>query len=273
MRIGKIIKYNLSKIAAITERNVKIKIRFKGPIIMRFITPIFTIFVPIFILGKFFEYNTDFGQWNATNFLVYQFVAIQVITVKGVMGELPAWLKMEKIRQTLPTLIIAPFNRFDLLIANILSYFIYNSLPLIITFILCYIYFPISFFTVAFLFFLYLLLTLGFGGIGMILGIFAVSNENLLTYFNFIISILIMFSSVTFPFQIFPEPVQTAINLNPFYYIFDIARVLWVEDNFLTTLVNHPIHFLILFTFAIVPPLIGIPIFNKVYNKYGIVGL
>ena len=273
MKFIKILKYNLSKIIAITERNVKIKTRFKAPILISFIAPIFTIIVPIFIIGKFFEYNTEFGQWNATNYLIYQFVAIQIITIKAVMGELPNWLKMEKIRQTLPSLIVAPFNKFNLLIANILSYFVYNSLPIVITFILCYIYYPISLLTVCFLFFLYILITLGFGGIGMILGIFVISNENFLTYANFCIGILIMFSCITFPYQIFPDVIQTFVNSNPFYYIFDVARVAWVEDNILTTLTNHPVHFLILIPFAIIPPIIGIPIFNIIYKKYGIVGL
>ena len=152
------IKRNLYQIYAIVQKNLKLKFRFKIPIIVSFIYPLISLIIPIIILGEFFEYNLSFGVWNKDNFLIYQLTAYNITLIIGIMNAFPSQLKIEKFWQTLPILIIGPFNRFILLFGIIISEIILISLPFSIILILCYLYYPISLITLFFIICLYLLI-------------------------------------------------------------------------------------------------------------------
>ena len=64
-----IIKNRLSKIFALIEKNVKLKLRLKFALIISFITPIISILMPLIIFGYFFAINEEFGPWNRDNIL------------------------------------------------------------------------------------------------------------------------------------------------------------------------------------------------------------
>ena len=104
------------------------------------------------------------------------------------------------------------------------------------------------------------------------MGVFAISKENVWKFLSFAMNLIFWASCITYPFEFFPDLIQDIINLNPLYYIFDILRLIWIENNFIITLTTHSLHFYILISLAIVIPLIGVNIFNKIYKKYGIVG-
>jgi len=272
MNKSDIIKKNLTQIIAITEKNTKLRLRYKYGLIISFIIPIFTIIMPLIILGRIFDYNEQFGPWNGANYLAFLFIAYNILLLKDMIKEIPGQLRHEKFWETLPSLIIAPFNRFNLLLGMFLSHIIVILIPFTIFFILCYFIYPISFLTLLFVIEIYFLIAIVFSGIGLILGIFAVSNENILKLFIFSFDLIFWFSCVTYPFEIFPELIQQAINLNPLYYIFDLVRLGWIENNFILTITSHPLHLLIIITCAIIIPCIGVYVFNMIYKKYGIVG-
>ena len=141
-----------------------------------------------------------------------------------------------------------------------------------IFFIICFIYYPISFFTILLVFLLYFFLLLLLCGIGIVMGVFAISNENIWALLRFSMGWFFWFSCMTYPFQIFPPFIQVIINLNPFYHIFNILRVAWVTNDVLSVINSYFVEFLIFLIPSIVLPIIGIFVFNKVYEKYGIVG-
>lgn len=268
----KFITYNLSKIFALAEKNLKLNLRFKYGIIINFITPILGVIIPIFIMAKFFEFNAQFGPWTEKNFTIYQIIAYNIILARKIIDEFPRQLQIEKYWRTFQALVIAPSNRFNLLLGIFLSEVILLSAPCIIFFIIGYIYYPISFFTVLAIIGIYLLISLIFSGIGIILGIFAVSNENILPILNFIVTLFFLFSCLTFPIQVFPNFVQNIINLNPFFYIIEILRLTWIENDIFISFTSHSFYFFIIIVSAIILPIIGIFVFNTIYKKYGIVG-
>ncbi len=57
----KFIKNQFSQIIALTERNIKLNLRFKYKVIISYINPIVMIAMPIIIIGRLFTFDTDFG--------------------------------------------------------------------------------------------------------------------------------------------------------------------------------------------------------------------
>jgi len=267
-----LIKNNISQILALMEKNLKVRLRYKITIFYAFISPLINIIMPLIIMNKFFEFNAEFGPWNAQNFLIYQLLAYNIILLQGILSEFPSELMREKYWQTLSALLIAPFNRFNLLLAIFLSRMVLISGPFIIFLVWCYIYYPVSFLTILFALSIFLLIALIFSGMGLLLGVFAISRESLWISLSFLVHLVFWTSCLSFPFQIFPSFLQIFINLNPFYYIFDFLRLAWIEDNVLFTISSHPLNFIILVISGISLPFIGVYSFNKVYRKWGIVG-
>ncbi len=266
------IKRNLSQIAAITEKNTKLELRYKFGLVISFISPIISIIFPLIVMGRLFQLNQQFGPWTNENYVIFLFIAYQIILLKNIVIKFPAGLRQEKFWQTLPALIIAPFNRFNLLLGIFVSHLIVISIPFTIFFIICYIIYPISIFTILSIIFIFFLIEFTFSGIGLILGIFAISKESIWRFLLFCINWIFWLSCITYPFEIFPNLLQALINLNPLFHIFDFLRKTWIEDNFLLTITLHPVSFIILLLTSIMLPVIGVYIFNIIYKKYGIVG-
>ena len=269
---GKTIQDNISQIFAITEKNVKLGLRFKFKLIFSFISPIISIIVPIILMNKFFDFNVNFGPWDQSNYVVYIILAYNILLVQGIRSTFPSQFGREKYWQTLPALIIAPFNRVNLLFGIFFSHIIIISIPIVIFFVMCYIFFPISLITLLFIIGILFLIALIFSGIGIILGILAISKENWMPIINFALGLLFMISCISFPFEVFPDIIQDIVNLNPLYHMFYFLRVAWIENNLIVSITSHSFSFLTLVGLAIVLPCFGVIVFNKVYKKYGIVG-
>ena len=265
-------KYNISRIFTITEKNVKIKLRFKFKLISSMISPFLLIFLSMIVLWKFLEIGSRLGRWDDTNYYVFLFTAFNIELLQTVIKDFPTEIRNEKYWKTLPALMIAPFNRLHLLFGIFLSHLIIIALPFTIFFILTYFIYPISIFTIFFSILIYLLIDLIFSGIGLFLATFAISEENYWHFFSIGIQIVFYISCITYPFEMFPFFIQQIILLNPFYYIFDFLRIMWLDNNILLTLSNYSFHFIILIGIAIIIPLISIYIFKVIYNKFGIRG-
>lgn len=272
MTFLQIMKDNLYQIYALIVRDIELQLRFKYTIIFSFISPIIYIFMPIIIMSQFFELNVRFGPWTQENYLIYQFIAYNIYLLINIINQFASQLFQEKFWNTLPALIIAPFNKLNLLFGIFFSHLILISLPFVFFIIMSYLIYPPTFFVVLTIIGLYLLIALIFSGIGLIMGVFAVSNENLLTLMNFLLNIIFILSSITYPFEIFPEAIQNIISLNPFYYIFDILRLVWIENDVLKSFMTHSFHFYNLIILATLSPIIGVYFFNFFYKKYGIQG-
>ena len=262
----------VTKIIAITEKDLRLRLRFKYDVFVSFINPIISIVMPIIIIGQFLQYNANFGRWTETNYYIFILMAYNIILLESIIGEFPTQFMREKFWKTLPSLMIAPFNRFNLLFGIFFSHLIIISIPFTIIFILCYLIFPVSFLTILFVLLIYFIIAMIFSSLGLIIGSFAISKENISRFLSFSITIVFLFSCITYPFELFPGLFQKLINLNPLYYIFDFIRLAWIEDNLLITIMSHPIHLIILMITSFIVPILSIYIFNEVYKKFGIVG-
>ena len=179
-------------------------------------------------------------------------------------------LTLEKYWKTFPALITAPFNRFYLLAGYILSELFVISFGFITLFVITLIIYPVKFITLLAILSMFISITLIFAGIGLSIGIFALSNEGIMAILNFIVSLIFWASCITYPFELFPQQVQNIIKLNPVYYFIDIIRLTWIEDNILLTLTSYPFHILIFGISLVIFPVAGVIIFNKIYKKFGV---
>ena len=266
------LRNNLSQIYAIALKDLKLNIRFKTILIFGLITPLVSILMPLIIFREFFNFNAEFGPWNEGNFLVFTFMAYNIMLLQKLISEFPAQLGREKYWNTLPALMIAPFSRINLLFGIFLGNIILNSIPFIIFFVLCYIFYPISLLTLFGVILIFFIIALIFSGIGLILGGFMISREGVYYFFKFGLTFVFWLSCISYPFEIFPELIQNVIHLNPLFYVLEIVRLVWIEDNLIISFINHSFHFVILINCAYLLPLIGILFFNRIFKKYGIVG-
>lgn len=266
------IRYNISRITTITEKNIKVQMRFKFNLIYSIINPFLTILITLIVLIKFFATGTALGQWNETNYLVFIFTAYNIELLRRVIREFPNDFRQEKYWKTLPGLMIAPFNIAHLLFAIIFSHLIIISFPFVIFFTITWFISPISSITVIFIIIIFLLIDIIFSGIGLFLGVFAISGENYWRVFDVGFQLLFYASCVTYPFEMFPEVIQPIIWLNPFFHMFDLIRNAWLYNNILLTMTSYHFQFLILIGMAIIIPLVSIYLFKRIYDKLGIVG-
>ena len=265
-------KYHFSRVYTIAEKNVKLQLRFKFNLIFAIVKPFFTIFLSLIVLSKFFETGTRFGPWNDANYFIFIFLAYNIELLRRIIETFPGSLMNEKYWKTLPALMIAPFNKLHLLFGIIVSHIIVIAIPFVIISIIIYIVYPISFITFLVILCIFFLIEVIFSGIGLFLGVFAISREGAWRLLIMGSTIIFWFSCITYPFELFPGYIQNVIELNPLYYIFDILRMTWLNDNILFTFTNYPFHFIVLIGTAVVVPIIAIYVFKVVYNKFGIVG-
>ncbi len=266
------IKNNLSQITALTELNLKLNIRYKFGLILSYINPLISIIFPFIILGSIFQFTENFGPWTPENYLVFIFTGYSIILLKNIIEQYPKQMLDEKYWKTLKALLIAPFHRINLLLGTFITQIILLSFPFFVFLIICFILFPVSLTTLLFILLIYFFIALIFGGIGLIISVFAISKENIWYMMAFSINILFWFSCITYPFQLFPPILQNFIRLNPLYYIFDFLRYIWIEDDVIFSIVYHPRSFVVLVICSLTIPIIGVYIFNKVYKRYGISG-
>ncbi|NVM35980.1 MAG: ABC transporter permease [Candidatus Lokiarchaeota archaeon] len=272
MRIVKTIRENLSQIFAIAEKHIRLNLRYKVKFVLNLVFPIVSILMPLIILENIFEFNAEFGSWNKDNFRIYLFLAYNIYLISNLANVLPTEFYLEKFWKTLPNLFVAPVNHIYLLFGLFLSHLIMISVPFIILLTISYIFYPISVFTLLIIIGAYFLIALIFSGIGLIIGIFAISNENIMGILQYILMAVFWLSCITYPFEMFPSWLQELINLNPLFYIFDFLRLIWIDDNIIFTINVNPHSFIILIVSVVAFPLMGLLLFNFIFKKYGIVG-
>jgi len=270
------VKRYIRQIFALTEKNIFLEMRFKAHLVSRFLNPIIQLFVLIFVFGLIFNIKEGYsiGYWNSKNYILFLLIAFSIQFSKSIINRYKVLFIREKYWKTLSATMVAPVNRFTLLFGTLVSEMLMNSIPLIIIFIIAYILYPISLFYLFLMLLIYFFIYLIFGALGLLIGVFAISHESLVPYLQIFFRILFLFSCINYPVQIFPELFQFFVYLNPFYYLFDLIRLVWYlgYDYEAAIRLITPTHIISTLLLTILLPIFSIFLFNKVYKKYGITG-
>lgn len=276
MKIIKTLKRNLRKTFAIAERNIWFEIRFKSKFIQGYISPITNFVIFFIIFGTIFSVNANynFGYWNSNNYALFLLIGYIIQQIKSIVNKYDILFMREKFWKTLQGLLVAPFHRFNLLIGIVLSELILASIPIIVVFIIAYIFFPISIIQIIIFLLVLFSISIIFGSIGIFIGVFSISNESIAKFLSFSMRIIFAFSCVSYPLKIFPEIIQIFIVINPLFYLFDLLRLIWFSGINFGYAISYlsPIHIIILLSLVLVGPVIAIKLFNEVYKKLGITG-
>ncbi len=270
------IKRYTRQILAMIEKNLYLELRIKTEFIYRFLIPIIELILYVFLFGAIFKAREGYslGYWNSSNFILFLLIAFCVQFSKPIVARYRQLFIGEKYWKTLSAIMVAPVNRFTLLLGVLISELVLISVPFSIVLIIAFILFPISLINFILILLIFFSIFLIFGSIGLIQGAFAISHEEYITYFGLCLRFIFLFSCTNFPKEIFPEIFQSIAVLNPFYYVFDLLRLTWylgIDYDVAIALIS-PIHIIILVLFTILSPIISVYLFNRVYNKYGITG-
>ena len=271
-----ILKRNIIQIYSLTVKDLKLKTRFKSEFLIEYVAPLLSIFFPYIIFNTLYSVGDDvFGTYySSENFLLFVLLGYCTSSLIFLLWNYKDLFYDEKISKTLNAVIIAPVSKFNILFGYFLSGLISKSLPIIFIIALCYVLYPIPILYLFLVILVLLCISITFAGMGFILGLFEIVNEDISASLAVGISVISIVSCVFYPIEIFPENVRVIIRINPLYYYMDLLRLSWwagVNNNeamqYLTIY-----HILIVGIFTIITPIIASFLFLKIYSKYGTSG-
>jgi len=267
---------NVIQIYSLTIKDLKLKLRYKLEFIIEFVSPLTALFFPWIIFNKLFNLENNVFQtyYSKDNFLLFLLLAYCVTSLLFLLWHYKDLFFDEKTWKTLNAIIIAPINKFNILIGYLLSGLISKLLPLMFIIALCYFLFPIPILTLFLVIFVVFCIAITFAGMGFILGVFEIVNEDISASLAVGISFISLISCLYYPITIFPEEFHFIIKLNPLYYYFDLLRLSWWSGiNSSEALEYITInHIVVVVVFTILTPLFASYLFLRIYNRYGTSG-
>ncbi|MHA1380665.1 MAG: ABC transporter permease [Candidatus Helarchaeota archaeon] len=220
------------------------------------------------LLYQFVKQNV-FGSLNSVNYLPWLLIGNIIYTFsKNGWDTFESKFIIEKYWSTIQGTLLAPVNRFLVLLGNIITSLIESMIYFIIIIIVCFIIYPISLFQILLLLLIASIMMIASGGIGLITGAIIISSENLSTIFKLFQFTFLFLSCFSIPFELFPAIFQDIITINPFYHGVELARSIY----FGTFDLNGVMSLSYILVFGVITSVIGSYIFNKIWKKYGIHG-
>lgn len=267
------VKLNLVQIYSIIVKDLKLKLRFKNQFLVEYVYPLLSLFFPFIIFNTLFniEGGVFESYYSRDNYVLFILLAYCVQCLIFLLWNYKTVFHEEKIWQTLKGLLVAPINKINILLGLLISGLIAKSLPIIVIMIICYIFFPIPFTFFIGVILVMFCISLTFAGMGFIIGLFEIVNEDIAAFLTSGISFISLVSCLFYPIEIFPEFVQFFVRLNPLYYYFDLLRLTWWIGIDYTGAIGFITmnHILFVSIFTIVTPLFASYFFLLIYNKYG----
>ncbi len=266
---------NFQQTYAIVIKSIKLKLRFKTKLFLKLISPIWSFVMPLIVLGKIFEITSgkSLGIWTSETLLFFILTGFCIGLAASLIHEYYKMLRDEKYWKTLPAILLSPFNRYNFLMAVFIEEIIYFAVPIMIVFIILLFIYPTSIisFLVAFLIFFAGCILLA--SLGLIIGSFSLSAESAMTWVAFLVHFILMFSCYNYPREMFPPAITFFIIINPFYYYWDLMRIVWLFGiEFVLFNPAYLVHFIIIIVFSTLFPIMSVYFFNYFYKKYGIAG-
>ncbi|MHA1378155.1 MAG: ABC transporter permease [Candidatus Helarchaeota archaeon] len=221
-----------------------------------------------YLLYQFIQQNF-FSSFNQINYLTWLLIGNIVHTfTKNGFDAFVGRFQLEKYWNTIQGTLLAPLNRYLMLASYVIMILIQSFLFFVMMMTICFIIYPINLIHVIMVFLISFLMIIASGGIGLIKGAVSLSNESYRFIFEFSQFFIIFFSCYSVPFEYFPNFLQPLILINPFYHGIKLARNVYY--GILTPELTFSVMYI--FFFSIVTAMIGVYLFNKILKKYGVHG-
>lgn len=268
-------KKYLYQLETLVIKDIKLNARYKIKFLVAIIVPFTSFLIPFLIFRKIFEAIGDetFGIWTPENYIIFILTGVFVVVILGLLSRYGKSLLREKYWRTLPGIFMSPVNIYSILLSRLVSELLIYVIPLTLIFILCFIITGASIITILAMIVIYLMAALFIASIGLAIGSFRMSIEGDYNLLFFFIKFFLIFSCYKYPREFYPEYLDFLIIYNPFYYFFDLLRIVLILgfENIIFD-PKYLNHFIILITFTILAPILSIWFFSYIYKKYGITG-
>jgi len=271
-----VIRTNIIQIYSLTVKDLKLKTRYKSEFLVEYVAPLLSMFFPYIIFNTLFSIGDDIFEtyYSSENFLLFILLGYCTSSLIFLLWNYKDLFYDEKTWKTLNAVFVAPVSKFNILIGYFLSGLISKSLPIIFIIAVCYFLYPIPFISLILVILVLFCISITFAGMGFILGLFEIVNEDISASLAVGISVISLVSCVFYPIEIFPESVRFIIKINPLYYYMDLLRLSWWaginSEDALSYITIY--HILIVGIFTIITPVLASFLFIKIYNKYGTSG-
>ncbi|MHA1299683.1 MAG: ABC transporter permease [Candidatus Helarchaeota archaeon] len=291
-----------NKTLAITEKELKLELRFRLQFFYNIFVLPFLALIPFVILygGVFSDQGSYInsllsifladkaGETEIYYYLIYNFIQQNYISTFNQNNYL-SWLlignivhtfskngfdafvsrfQIEKYWGTIQGTLLAPLNRYLLLASYIIMVLIQSFLYFLMMITISFIVYPVSFIEFIFMFFMSFLTLIAACGIGLLKGAVTLANENVRFFFELFQFFVIFFSCYSIPREYFPEFLQVFTLINPFYHGINLAR----DAYFGIYAPDFTFSLTYVITFAISISIIAVYLFNKIMKKYGVHG-
>ncbi len=128
-------------------------------------------------------------------------------------------------------LLTIPISRINILIAFISSAVVRGFIVGAATWLTAVFFVDLPYTSVSIIFIASLLISLFFGFLGFIIGVWAKEFDNVAFIQNFILTPLVFLGGVFYPITTLPEPFRTVSSFNPIVYMVDLLRYGFVGVN------------------------------------------
>ncbi len=177
-------------------------------------------------------------------------------------------LLYEKFWQTIEAFLVAPVSRFHLLLGLGLVEFIRISFAMVLFLGLCFATKPVSWPVLLIVPVILFGLLMGSLGVGLIRGTFALTNENILPFFNILYWGWGFFSCFYYPIEILPDFLKIFALINPVYHGLTLIRHLWLDYPIDSVWMSA----IWVTAYATIMPVAGVAFFNQLWKRWGIQG-
>ena len=269
------LKENFYQIEALVIKDLKLQSRFKFKFLFTVVAPFTTFLVPLLVFRTLFQAigSESFGIWNPENYILFILTGIFITMLIRLLPAYGKSLLKEKYWKTLPGLFMCPMNIYNLLISKLISELVVFIIPLIVLTAFCFIIAEASLITIIFVIIIYSVAAVFMASIGLIIGAFRMSLEGGYSVFFNITNFFLIFSCYKYPREFFPLSLEFLIIWNPFYYFWEMIRlllVLGVENVLFNPAYN--VYFIIIFSLSLICPIGSVLFFNYMFKKYGLTG-
>ena len=260
---------------ALVIKDLKLRSRYKAKFLFLIIIPITNFLIPFLIFNKIFEKmgEQSFGIWTPENYVLFILTGVFIVILIDLISIYGHNFLQEKYWKTLSGIFMSPVKIYSILLSKLIVELITFCVPLFLVLIICFIIAGSSLITMISILIFYAFACLFISSVGLAIGSFKLSIEGEYKVVFFFIKFFLIFSCYKYPKEFFPEELQIFIYINPFFYFWDIIRIILVL-GFENVIFNprYTAHFVIVILLTIIGPILSVLLFKYVYRKFGISG-
>jgi len=262
----------ISRTLAFTKKEFKLISRYKFNYLSQtIIMPILHVLPLLIIYGGIVAIApSEWESINPQNVLPWVLVGSVIYSVYSLgYTVFRTRFSMEKYWMTIYGTLIAPISKYYLLFGVIIELTVKAFVTSVLFIIISLLVYPTSILNLFLLFGLIMMTLIAGAGISLVNGTMFLINENISSIFDYILFVLVFFSTYSIPYEFYPTGIlQFIVNINPLYHFVNLGRQIWFMQLSFESLWS----LLYISIFTILCVIIGVLVFSKSTRRFGVRG-